>query len=76
MIDRRQRLRELGGWIPNENSVRNGLDLDRLLKESPEQEATELRLAPVEAEGELVEVCLKMVGFDGPLVGSEQPSLE
>ena len=76
MIDGWQRLRELSGWIHDEFFVRHRLGLNRLLKEPPEQEATELRFAPVEAESELVEVGLKMVGLHGPLMGSEQPSLE
>jgi hypothetical protein len=76
MIEGWQRLRELSGWIHDEFFVRHRLDLNRLFKEPPEQEATELRFAPVEAESELVEVGLKMVGLHGPLMGSEQPSLE
>ena len=76
MIGGWQRLRELNGWIHDQFFVRHGLDLNRLLKEPPEQEATELRFAPVEAESELVKVGLKMVGLHGPLMGSEQPSLE
>lgn len=56
MIDGWHRLRELSGWIHDEFFVRHRLDLNRLLEEPPEQEATELRLAPVEAESELVEV--------------------
>jgi len=42
----------------------------------PEEESPELRPAPIEAEGELVEVPLQMVRLHGALVGSEQPPLE
>ena len=76
MIEGWQRLHEFGGWVPDESSVRYRFDLDRLFQESPEQQATELCFAPVEAERELVEVGLKMVGLHGPLMGSEQPPLE
>ena len=76
MIDGRQRFREFGGWIHDKSPIRYGLHLNRLLKEAPKQEATKLRFAPVETEGELVEVRLKMVGLHGPLMGSEQPPFE
>ncbi|MGC1953756.1 MAG: hypothetical protein WA970_14565, partial [Gammaproteobacteria bacterium] len=76
MIDRRQGLGEFGGWIHDQIPIRYGLHLNRLLKEAPKQEATELRFAPVETEGELVEVCLEMVGLHGPLMGSKQPPFE
>lgn len=76
MVDGLQRLREFGGWSHDESPIRYRLHLNRLLKDAPKQEATELRFAPVETEGELVKVRLKMVSLDGPLMGSEQPSLE
>lgn len=76
MIDGRHRLREFRGWIHDESPIRYGLHLNRLLKEAPKQEAPELRFAPVETQGELVEVRLKMVGLHGPLMGSEQPPFE
>jgi hypothetical protein len=47
-----------------------------LFEETPKKEPSELRFAPVETEGELVKVGLKMIRLYGPLMGSEQPSLE
>jgi len=47
-----------------------------LFEETPKKEAPELRAAPVEAEGELVEVRLEVIRLHGPLMGPEQPSFE
>lgn len=76
MIDGRRRLRKLGGWIHNEIPIRYRLYLHRVFKEAPEKKTSELRFAPVETEGELVEVCLKVIRFYGALMGPEQPPLE
>lgn len=76
MIDGRKRLRALGGWIYDEGPVRYRLNLHRVFKEASKKETPELRLAPVETEGELVEVRLKVIRLYGALMGSEQPPLE
>jgi hypothetical protein len=47
-----------------------------LFEETPEQETTKIRFAPVETEGEFIEVGLKVIRLYGSLMGSEQPSFQ
>ena len=54
----------------------NGLELNGLLEQPVEKQAAVVRAAPVEAEGELRQVALEVLGRDGASVGAEQPALE
>ena len=47
---------------------------NRLLQESVEKHASGSRSPAIEAEGEFVQVGLHMIGAEGALVGTEQPS--
>ena len=47
-----------------------------MLEQSVEEQATTPGAASVEAERELVEVGVEVLGSDGPLVGAKQPALE
>jgi hypothetical protein len=47
------------------------LGLHRLLEEAIEEQAAVVRTAPVEAEGELIEVVVELLRADGALVGAE-----
>ena len=59
----------------NNQIVGNGIDGHRLLRQAKEKLAAAFRSAPVEAEGELIQVCLRVRRLDAALVGSEQPAL-
>lgn len=76
MLDGWMRLRELGRWVHHERSIGHGFHMDGLLKEAPKKESPEFRAAAVEAKGELVEIRLEVIGFHGPLVGSQQPAFK
>ena len=75
MIGRRLWFLVLGGWVYDERPVGDGPELDRLFEKTPEEESTKFRPAPIEAEGELIQVPLKMVHLHRSLVGSKQPPL-
>ncbi len=49
---------------------------DGLLHEPPEEQPAAARSAPVEAEGELLEVGLEVIGGHGALMGAQHPPLE
>jgi hypothetical protein len=65
-----------GGFAADEGAVGNGRQLDCLLEETIEQLAAGAARAPVEAEGELVEIVVEMLDAHGPLVSSQKPPLE
>ena len=52
------------------------LHLNRLLSQSIEQFAPRSRLAPIEPEGEFVEIVVQVLLTNRALVGSQQPTLE
>ena len=52
------------------------IDLGRLLEQAVEEKPSLARAAPVEAEGELVEVEVELVRPGGALVGAEEPPLQ
>ena len=54
----------------------NGIELHRLRYKSVEEEPARPGGSPVEAESELVEVVVEMLGTDRFLMRCEQPSLE
>ena len=66
----------LGRRVHDERPVGDGPYPDRLFEQTSKQETPELRAAPVVAEGELVEVPLEVISFNGSLVGAEQPSFD
>jgi|GEM_PF-2731538 len=76
MIDRRLRFAALGSWVCDQRAVGNWLDAKRLFEKTPKEEASKLRPTPVEAEGKLVQIPLKVVRLHGSLMGSEQPTLQ
>ena len=59
-----------------DESKRNGINGDGLLRQAEEEFAAAFRSAPIESESELVQVVVEMLVTDSPLVGSHQPSLE
>ena len=50
--------------------------MNRLVQEPVEEQAAGARIASIEAEGELVEVVVELLGLHGALVGGEQPAFE
>jgi hypothetical protein len=52
------------------------IELDGLLEQAVEEQAAMSRAAVVEAERELRQVVVEVLGADGALVGAEQPALE
>ncbi len=60
----------------HEVSVGSGISVSRLLEKPVEEQPAGARGASVEAEGELVEVVVEVLGTDCALMGSQQPPLE
>ena len=60
----------------NNQIVGNGIDGHRLLRQAKEKLAAAFRSAPVEAEGELIQVVVEVFVTDRALVGPHQPAFE
>ena len=59
----------------DDGAIGGGRGFYRVLDQAGEAVADGLGLAPVEAEDELVEVALQVLGPDGAVVGAEEPAL-
>jgi len=59
----------------NDAAVGGGWGLDGVLDQPSEAVADGVGFPAVEAEDELVEVALQVLGADGAVVGAEQPAL-
>ena len=70
-LGRRLRLFPFGSRVHDEGTIGDWPDLDGLLQEATKEEASELRPSPIESEGEFVQVSLKVVRLNSPLVGAE-----
>src|SRR5450755_744403 len=64
-----------GAWVDDQAPVGDRFGEDRLFEEAVEQQAATSGAASVEAERELVEVRVEVVGSDGALVGAEAASV-
>ena len=64
------------GGLADERVVGVGFGRDRALEQTVEEQPAMAGSAPVEAEGELVEVVVELGAADGALVGAEHPALE
>jgi hypothetical protein len=62
--------------VDDKAAVGDRVAQDRLLEEPVEQQSAPARAPSVEAEGELVEVGVEVLGADLALVGTEQPALK
>ena len=72
-----QRLGALAGLgVGDELAVGDRLGEDRLLQEAVEQQPAPARAAAVEAEGELIQICVEVFRAGAALVGAKQPALE
>ena len=69
---------EVSSWAgaAADRGVGLGRVVDGVLEEAVEEQADVAGAAAVEAERELVEVGVELVGLDGALVGAQQPSFE
>src|ERR1039458_3159367 len=65
-----------GPRVDDQAAVRDRVRDDGLLEQSVEQQAAPPRVASVEAECELVEVRIEVLGSDRTLVGAEHPALK
>ena len=66
----------LGLRVDHELAVGHGGRCDGELHQAEEEHASRARVAAVEAEGELVEVRIEVLGANHALVGAKQPALE
>jgi len=56
--------------------IRKRVNAHGVFKQPEEKQAPASRAAPVESEGELVEVVVQMLRADRPLMGADQPALQ
>lgn len=61
---------------PDERAVGERASVHSLLSQSEEDHADVARLAPVEAERELIQIPLEVLGLDPAVAGADEPSLQ
>jgi len=65
-----------GCWFHHQGPICYGGNLNGLLQKAPEQKSSKLGMASIKAKRKFVQVTLKMVSFNRPLMRAHQPTLD